>query len=217
MVRVTKNLKLVGLGRLPKKRRQRAVTRTMDYTGALPGAAGVIVDTVSDISGKDFKLTKAERAKALKYVQRHTMLNRKQSEVLVNKILSTKGVSAGNFWKWLGHAAGTVAGFIPGLGGVAKEAINSAVDGRAFNGKRAALDTAIGLLPGGSLVKGAVNGVLSATGARKAIGAGKKAKAKTKANDPRKVRGRVVSSLMKKHNLSLPQASQLLKKMLAES
>lgn len=210
MVRVTKNLKLVGLGRLPKKRRARAVTRTMDYVGVSDDDAEVIVDKVSDISGKDFKLTKKEMAKALKYVQTETGLNKKQATVLIERILAMDGVHGGNFWKWLGNTAATVAGFIPGVGGVAKEAISSAVNGRAFNGKRAALDTAIGLLPGGSLVKGAVNGALALSGARKALGAGK-----PKAKVPKTValRGQLVSALMKKHGISLPEASKLLKKL----
>ena len=238
-LRLSKTFKIQGLGKMTKKQRAEAMKRIEDVAQA---DAGVIVDGVAERAGKDNKLSPKERAVAITFVKDTLNVSDKVAREIVRQIFPKNRISGAGFWSdvgnWFKGAAHTVLKAIPVVGPAANELWRSVETKTPYKWKSVLTDTAVGALPGGPLVKGAVNLALDKTGAKKAItqGLGVNTRSKKKQavdkNQPKidqyiepkpkprkratcasaSERGKIVSAVMKENpGMNLGQASKYVK------
>ena len=107
---------------------------------------------------KGGKLSKAERARAVVYVQAQTGMNKRAASKFVTQAFKKHRIIGGSFWDTLANIGKSVVGAIPGVGAFAKEGIDALQHHRAYDAgkaaKEAVIDTAFSLIPGGNVVKG---------------------------------------------------------------
>ncbi|KAA0174404.1 hypothetical protein FNF27_04197 [Cafeteria roenbergensis] len=171
-LRVNKDLRIMGRGKFTGKRRSDAIDRVEGYTGSTRKSSAV-VDKVSGMTNKQFKLSKGNREKAVVLVMQELECTRREAQAIVRRVVKHVRATGAGFWDsiWNGikSVGKSIVGAIPLVGGIAKEGLDALDKGRKFNWKSAGLDTAIGLLPGGALVRGGVDAGLRLSGARKTI------------------------------------------------
>lgn len=205
-LRVNKDLRIMGRGKFTGKRRSDAIDRVEGYTGSSRKSSAV-VDKVSSMTNKQFKLSKTNREKAVVLVMQELECSRREAQAIVRRVVKHVRTTGAGFWDslWNGikSVGKSIVGSIPLVGGIAREGLDALDEGRKFNWKTAALDTGIGLLPGGALVRGGVDAGLRLSGARKAI----TGKGVCKPN----AYAMLVKKIMKETGLSMIDASKFIK------
>jgi len=203
-LRVNKDLQIVGLGKYTGKRKTDAVSR-VKKSGLTATKSSRVVDGVSGMTNKQFKLTPAGRKNAIAFVMKETGLKHRESAKIVRMTVEHTRRVGGGFFDWLGKAARSVGqgliSFIPG-GGFINEGINALADKRKYNWKTGALDSAISAIPVPGLAKVGIDFALDKTGLKKKItGAGK----------GKNARAVIVKKVMAKTGMSMIEASKYVK------
>ena len=203
-LRVNKDLRIVqGSGKFTGKRKADAVRR-VKKSGLSASQSSSVVSGVSAMTNKQFKLTPANRKKAIAFVMKETGLKHRESAKIVRLTVEHTKRVGGGFWDWLGKAARSVGqgliSFIPG-GGFINEGIDALADKRKYNWKKGAYDSALSALPVPGLAKVAGDFVLDKTGLKKKIiGKGRATG-----------RHEIVKKVMEKTGMSMIEASKYVK------
>lgn len=138
MVRLTQDFKVLGLGKLPKRRRENAISMVAEYAGTNLHETGQMVDRIADIAGKDLKLTPKERKQAIEYVMRTWRLDKRQAGVIVRKTLEHVKIHGGKtFWETLADLGTGLFKNIPIVGNAISEGISSLREKRAYDFNKA--------------------------------------------------------------------------------
>lgn len=151
---------------------------------------------ISSMTGDDGKLTPSNRKAAIRILMTfNPEMTQKVAASVVDVITDHIARNGGSFWDTLADIGTSIVKGIPVVGGWAAEGINSLRTGKAYNAKKAALDSGLSLIPGpvGTVARAG----LSLSGLDKKITGGKATKAQIK-------------SYMEKTGLSYPEVVALL-------